>query len=66
VTTWTSTDGSTWTSAGHPGPTGLQGDVRSFAAGIARLGDSLLVAGEDVNGQGEQFGWYAWMATIQD
>ena len=45
MTTWTSPDGSTWTSAGVAAPTGLQGDVRSFATGIARLGDTLLVAG---------------------
>jgi hypothetical protein len=66
MTTWTSADGSTWTSAAVTAPTGLQGDVRSFAVGIARLGATLLVAGQDVNGQGEQFGWYTWMGTIQD
>ena len=64
IVSWLSSDGVAWTPSEQPMPGGIQSTV-TWTAGIARIGDTLIVAGEDTSPEGEQFGWFTWTGSIQ-
>jgi len=45
-------------------PAGIQ-SMAGWAVGIARIGDTIIVAGEDTSPEGEHFGWFTWTGSIQ-
>lgn len=62
VMSWTSTDGVEWTPSEELRPGGIAGPP-NWAAGIARIGDTVMVAGQTPSVEGT--GWFTWTGSIQ-
>jgi hypothetical protein len=67
ATTWTSHDGVSWTAAPEHRPSGTPEELQiSWKTGIARIGDTMVVAGEAFGPQGQtEETWFSWIGTIQ-
>lgn len=65
IVTWTSSDGVVWTAQDSAYPTIGGEEVLSFAKGIARIGDRLLLAGQQGHDPASPGAAFSWAGTIE-